>query len=393
MQVFLVGGAVRDTLLHKPIKDKDFVVVGTTPQQMLEAGFIQVGADFPVFLHPNTHQEYALARTERKSGHGYKGFQIYADADVSLQDDLKRRDLTINAMAMQVNGLFDETLKDGNIIDPYGGLQDLKNKTLRHVSSAFCEDPLRVLRVARFYSRYYLDGFSIHSETLDMMKDLVKNDELSHLSDERIWQESDRATQQNSPHIYWQTLWDIGAIDKLSLAFSESWQHAPTRQLVFDALALSAKMNASITQRIALLLFSLQTQPKTQHNKKQELYDAQTLGKFNKIPKFHRQFAQQLVQNFSALTCIDSLSADELLELITTTQAHKDICKLQDLVSTSQIWQLAKSQNLLKNAVELVQQISINDIPPDILSNLKGAAIGQYLNQMRQEKIHDLLNP
>ena len=155
MQIYLVGGAVRDRLLNRPIKDKDFVVVGATVTEMLEAGFKQVGADFPVFLHPDSHEEYALARTERKQGSGYKGFSVHASPDVSLKDDLQRRDLTINAMAIEVISLTDDTPVSGDVIDYYGGLEDIEHKTLRHVSSAFSEDPLRVLRAARFYARYY----------------------------------------------------------------------------------------------------------------------------------------------------------------------------------------------------------------------------------------------
>ena len=155
MQIYLVGGAVRDQLLGRPIKDKDYVVVGATVAQMLSAGFVQVGADFPVFLHPKTHEEYALARTERKQGVGYQGFSIHASIDVTLQEDLQRRDLTINAMAIEVTSLTDDTPLTGEVLDYYGGLDDLANKTLRHVSPAFSEDPLRVLRTARFYGRYY----------------------------------------------------------------------------------------------------------------------------------------------------------------------------------------------------------------------------------------------
>ena len=145
MQIYLVGGAVRDQLLARPIKDKDFVVVGATVAEMLDAGFQQVGADFPVFLHPNSHEEYALARTERKEGLGYKGFSVHASPDVSLKEDLQRRDLTINAMAIEVTSLTDDTPINGDVIDYYGGMADIESKTLRHVSGAFSEDPLRVL--------------------------------------------------------------------------------------------------------------------------------------------------------------------------------------------------------------------------------------------------------
>ncbi|MFU2364762.1 MAG: fused tRNA nucleotidyltransferase/2',3'-cyclic phosphodiesterase/2' nucleotidase/phosphatase Cca, partial [Enterobacteriaceae bacterium] len=176
MKIYLVGGAVRDALLGLPVKDRDWVVVGSTPQEMLDAGYQQVGRDFPVFLHPQTHEEYALARTERKSGSGYTGFTCYAAPDVTLEDDLKRRDLTINALAQDDNG---------EIIDPYNGLGDLQNRLLRHVSPAFGEDPLRVLRVARFAARYAHLGFRIADETLTLMREMTHAGELEHLTPER----------------------------------------------------------------------------------------------------------------------------------------------------------------------------------------------------------------
>ena len=173
MQTYLVGGAVRDKLLGRPIKDRDWVVVGSTPRQMLAQGYQAIGADFPVFLHPNTKEEYALARIERKVGAGYTGFSCDASSGVTLEEDLLRRDLTINAMA---------TDNQGKIIDPYNGQQDLKHKLLRHVSAAFVEDPLRVLRVARFAARYYNLGFCIAPETLTLMQTIVANGELTTLS-------------------------------------------------------------------------------------------------------------------------------------------------------------------------------------------------------------------
>jgi tRNA nucleotidyltransferase (CCA-adding enzyme) len=203
MQIYLVGGAVRDKLLGYPIKDQDWVVVGSTSQQMLAQGYQAVGADFPVFLHPKTKQEYALARIERKVAKGYNGFSCDASSEVSLEEDLLRRDLTINAMAMD---------EQGNIIDPYNGQQDLKNKLLRHVSAAFIEDPLRVLRVARFAARYYGLGFRIAPETLALMQAIVANDELTALSAERVWQETARSLMENHPEVYFENLRACGAL-------------------------------------------------------------------------------------------------------------------------------------------------------------------------------------
>jgi tRNA nucleotidyltransferase (CCA-adding enzyme) len=206
MKTYLVGGAVRDKLLGLPVKDRDHVVVGATPEQMTALGFKPVGADFPVFLHPETKEEYALARTERKSGRGYKGFTVYAALDVTLEDDLRRRDLTINAMAE------DET---GNLVDPFGGAADLKAGILRHVSPAFAEDPVRVLRVARFAARYADRGFRVADETLALMRGMVDNGEVDHLVAERVWQELEGALGTNAPSRFFDVLRDCGALARL----------------------------------------------------------------------------------------------------------------------------------------------------------------------------------
>jgi len=206
MKIYLVGGAVRDKLLGLPVQDRDYVVVGATPEEMTARGFKPVGADFPVFLHPETKEEYALARTERKSGRGYKGFTVYAAPDVTLEDDLRRRDLTINAMSE------DEA---GNLVDPFGGAADLKAGILRHVSPAFAEDPVRVLRVARFAARYADRGFRIADETLALMRQLVGSGEVDHLVAERVWQELEGALGEKTPARFFETLRACGALVRL----------------------------------------------------------------------------------------------------------------------------------------------------------------------------------
>jgi tRNA nucleotidyltransferase (CCA-adding enzyme) len=206
MHVFLVGGAVRDQLLGIAVKDRDYVVIQSTPEKMLAKGFTQVGKDFPVFLHPTTGEEYALARTERKQSSGHKGFTCYAGQDVSLEEDLARRDLTINAIAQSV---------DQQLIDPYLGQKDLKNKILRHVSPAFIEDPLRVLRVARFAARFAKLGFTIASQTQQLMADITTSGELQSLPPERIWAETEKALETDSPQVYFQVLRDCGALAAL----------------------------------------------------------------------------------------------------------------------------------------------------------------------------------
>lgn len=204
MKTYIVGGAVRDELLGLPVKDRDHVVVGATPEEMVARGFTPVGQDFPVFLHPQTHEEYALARTERKSGHGYKGFTVYAAPEVTLEEDLRRRDLTVNAMAL------DET---GTIIDPYGGQADLQARVFRHVSDAFAEDPVRILRVARFAARF--TDFSVAPETLTLMREIVDAGEVDALVPERVWQELSRGLMEKQPSRMFQVLRECGALAKL----------------------------------------------------------------------------------------------------------------------------------------------------------------------------------
>ncbi len=206
MQVYKVGGCVRDELLGLPVKDRDWVVVGATPEEMRAAGYKPVGKDFPVFLHPQTHEEYALARTERKTAPGYTGFAFHAAPDVSLEADLQRRDLTINAMA--------ET-ETGELIDPYQGRADLEHRLLRHVSSAFMEDPVRILRVARFAARLAEFDFQVAEETRQLMREMVTNGEVDALVPERVWQETVRALGEATPTRFFEVLRDCGALARL----------------------------------------------------------------------------------------------------------------------------------------------------------------------------------
>lgn len=206
LEVYLVGGAVRDDLLGRPVKERDWVVVGNTPEDMLDRGFRKVGKDFPVFLHPKTHEEYALARTERKTAAGYHGFEVHASPDVTLKEDLLRRDLTVNALAKDSNG---------NIIDYYNGLEDLTQKRLRHVSPAFAEDPVRILRIARFAARYETYGFCVADETMSLMRDMVDSGEADSLVAERVWQETAKALTEKTPRVFFETLRECGALARV----------------------------------------------------------------------------------------------------------------------------------------------------------------------------------
>jgi tRNA nucleotidyltransferase (CCA-adding enzyme) len=226
VKVYLVGGAVRDELLGLPVKERDYVVVGATPEEMVRGGYKPVGKDFPVFLHPQTHEEYALARTERKSGRGYKGFKVYASPEVTLEEDLKRRDLTINAMAKA---------EDGTLVDPFGGAKDLAAKVLRHVSEAFAEDPVRILRVARFAARF---AFRVADETMQLMKAMVESGEADHLVAERVWQEFAKGLAEPRAELMFEVMQRCGFL-KNALPEIKRWPKAFSGSLPvrFTALA------------------------------------------------------------------------------------------------------------------------------------------------------------
>ena len=267
MQTYLVGGAVRDALLGLPVKDRDWVVVGATPEQLLAQGYLPVGRDFPVFLHPRTHEEYALARTERKTGPGYHGFVFHAAPDVSLQEDLARRDLTINAMAVAAHSLNpDGTLgaDKNNIIDPWGGQADLAQRRFRHVTPAFREDPVRILRVARLAARFA--DFSVAPETTQLMQEMVQSGEADHLVAERVWQELARGLMENTPSRMFAVLRECGALERVLPEVERLWgvpQRADyhpeidTGVHLMMVLDMSARLQTPLPVRLACLLHDL----------------------------------------------------------------------------------------------------------------------------------------
>lgn len=214
LNVYLVGGAVRDKLLNREIVERDWLVIGASVDKMLQLGFNQVGKDFPVFLHPQSKEEYALARTERKQGKGYTGFACYAEPDVTIEQDLLRRDLTVNAIAQA---------EDGTMIDPYNGQADIKNKLLRHVSPAFAEDPLRVLRVARFSARYHYLDFSVAPETMQLMTEMALTGELNNLTPDRVWKEFSRSLEEQNPEVFIEVLRSCGALAVLWPSLDALW--------------------------------------------------------------------------------------------------------------------------------------------------------------------------
>ena len=259
MQIYMVGGAVRDRLLGRPVNDHDWVVVGATPEQMIELGYLPVGRDFPVFLHPETREEYALARTERKSGRGYRGFVVQTSPDVTLEDDLSRRDLTINAIASSADGVGAEA-----IFDPYGGARDLQAKVLRHVTDAFHDDPVRILRVARFAARF--TDFSVAPETMDLMRSMVAHGEADHLVAERVWQELARGLMEEQPSRMFEVLRQCGALKVVLPEVDRLWgvpQRADyhpeidTGVHLMMVLDMAARLQAPLGVRFACLTHDL----------------------------------------------------------------------------------------------------------------------------------------
>ena len=265
MKIYTVGGAVRDVLMRRPVHDRDFVVVGSTVEEMLSLGFKPVGKDFPVFLHPETRQEYALARTERKVAPGYKGFVFHASPDVTLEEDLLRRDLTINAMAMS---------EDGELVDPFGGRKDIEAKVFRHVSDAFSEDPVRILRLARFAARF--TDFTVAPETMDLMKKMVASGEVDALVPERIWKELSQGLMEEQPSRMIMILHECGALARLFPEIEALW-HVPQPEQYHPeiyagkhtmlALDYAARQNYPLTVRFAVLLHDVGKGPIIGHMK------------------------------------------------------------------------------------------------------------------------------
>ncbi len=346
MKTYLVGGAVRDLLLHYPHKEKDWVVVGSTPEEMIAHGFKPVGKDFPVFLHPQTRDEYALARTERKSGRGYTQFNFHASPDVTLEEDLKRRDLTINAIAQD---------DEGNIIDPYDGRADLKNKILRHVSPAFIEDPVRILRVARLMARFYHLGFTIAPETLVLMREMVGNGEVDALVAERVWQEWQRALQEKDPL---QFLLVLNNCEALAVLLPELVSVASHRSVEHRR-----RGNPEII--FAELLLPLSEQ------------DIKNICLRYKIPSDYKELALLAKKQQKILTEIKNSSAEQLLALFDATDAWRREERFQQLLS---IFINTDQQEHLLRLLEKLKHISVEKF---LQQGLQGEALGNALQQER----------
>lgn len=396
MQIFKVGGAVRDQLLGRPVVDTDWVVVGATPEQMRAQGYRPVGDDFPVFLHPTSGEEYALARTERKSGHGYGGFTFHTSPDVTLEDDLLRRDLTVNAMAQA---------DDGTIFDPYGGQADLAARVLRHVSPAFAEDPLRVLRVARFAARYAYLGFTVAAETLALMRSLAESGELQHLTAERIWQEFARALMEDNPEVFIEVLRDCGALKALLpevdvlFGVPQPAEHHPeidTGAHILSVLQQCARFKQTLNIRWACLLHDLgkgttkpELWPRHIAHEKHGLPLIKKVNKRFKAPNECAELALLVGEYHTHAHRALELRPETLLKLLMSFDIMRRPQRFDNFVAASEMDsrgrlgledRLYPQADYLRNAAEVVRTVSVK---PLLEQGLRGAELGLALNAER----------
>ncbi|MGO2414507.1 MULTISPECIES: polynucleotide adenylyltransferase [Cobetia] len=376
LEVYRVGGAVRDARLGWPWHECDFVVVGATVEDMQSRGFRPVGRDFPVFLHPKTQEEYALARTERKSGHGYVGFSVHASPEVTLEEDLIRRDLTINAMAEPL----DSQPGQGELVDPYGGLADLEARVLRHVSAAFSEDPLRVLRVARFLARYQGLGFTVADETRRLMVSMVESGEVSHLVAERVWKETEKALGEASPEAYFQLLDELGALAVLMPALARDAEMLRQALVKLDHLPRQLADEAEmVCWRMARLV---------EHLDRDEI---EVLAQDLRLPSAVRDAAQQarLCRELrEAAQRKGGVTATDLKAWLDGVDAWRRGERQQVLVALLAVDDtgLARLGNAVWKAATAVSPQSL------VAQGLKGAEIGRALSEQREQAIDTALS-
>ena len=402
MQTYLVGGAIRDRLLGLPAGDRDFVVVGATQEEMLARGFKPVGRDFPVFLHPDTSEEYALARTERKSGRGYRGFVVDADPSVTLEEDLARRDFTINAIAER---------EDGTLVDPFGGARDVDARVLRHVGPAFVEDPLRVLRAARFMARFASQGFTVAPETRELMREMAASGELAELVPERVWQELVRALASPTPSAFLRTLHECGAL-AVVLPEIDALYGVPQRaeyhpevdtgvhvELVCDMAAQLAPGDAligfaALVHDLGKALTPEDVLPKHIGHEHAGLAPLRGLCDRLKVPVAHRQLAK--------LACREHLNVHRLLELRDRT-VHELLARCDGFRQPERIAQLAivceadkrgraglqdrpyPQREQLLRLLDAARAVRAAEIAQD---GLEGPALGEALARARIAAIH-----
>ncbi len=400
MEVYLVGGAVRDEQLGLPVKEQDWCVVGATPDELLSEGYRQIGKHFPVFLHPETNEEYALARTERKTAAGYHGFTFHTSPDVTLEEDLSRRDLTINAMAKDANG---------NLIDPFNGMADLQDRILRHVSSSFSEDPVRILRAAKFNARFADLGFMLADETLELMSKMVCDGEADALQVDRIWQETEAALAGFNPHLYFQTLRHCGAlaiifpeIDALfGVSRSSKWHpeiDCGLRTLM--VLEQSAKLSEDFSVRFAALVYNLgkattavKTLPSYTGYEHRSIQLIKDMSKRLPIPRNCRELGILVAEYHKHCHCAFELKPSILLKLFNSIDAFRRPDRFQKFLLACQASAYDRTGfkdspypqtaylEAARNEANLVKAKQITD------TNIDGAAIGVAIDKMRIKAI------
>lgn len=396
MKTYLVGGAVRDALLNLPVKDKDWVVVGASPEEMLSQGYEQVGRDFPVFLHPETHQEYALARTERKSGSGYTGFVCYSAPDVTLEQDLQRRDLTINAIAQD---------EQGRLYDPYGGKADLDRRLLRHVSAAFNEDPLRVLRVARFAARFAHLNFVVAEETQTLMRWMAESGELNTLTPERVWKETEKALETRNPQVYFQVLRDCGA---LAVLFPEldnlygvpapaKWHpEIDTGIHTLMTLAIAAQLSPDIAVRFATLFHDVgkaltppEKWPSHHGHGPAGVPLVAALCQRLRVPNAIRDLALLVTEFHDLVHTVERQSAETLVALFDRIDAWRKPQRVEQIALTSEADARGRTGfesnaypqgDYLRQAFEMVLSVSTREV---VAAGFKGMEVREELNRRR----------
>lgn len=380
---YLVGGAVRDSLLNWPYHECDYVVVGSDVDTMISLGFQQVGKDFPVFLHPVTKEEYALARTEKKQGKGYTGFVCYASPDVTLEQDLLRRDLTINAIAKGV---------DGNLVDPFNGQEDIKNKVLRHVSPAFSEDPLRVLRVARFAARYHNLGFTVAPETIALMQDISSSGELNSLAAERVWKETEKALAEQHPATYFDVLHQSKALTALFPELDAIWQddNFACKQAAKAALIAASSLSQNIDIRFAAMCHAITSNSVNEINTETNL--VKQMCERIKVPNQTKLLAIQVHQHVKQILDVQHLSPKAILTLFNQLDIWRKGEFFVQVITTCQAISLALTENKDhftqgENLLKLAEQTRQVQAKPFVEQGLQGLEIKKAISAKRLELI------
>ena len=374
MKIYLVGGAVRDQIMGLSVKDKDYVVVGSTSEEMVKLGYKPVGKDFPVFLHPKTHHEYALARTERKVSKGYKGFKVYASKEVTLEEDLKRRDLTINAIAKDTKGQF---------FDPFQGIKDIKNKVLRHVSPAFVEDPIRVLRIARFSARFH--KFKIHPKTELILKQIVKNKEIEALASERIWHEFSVGFSEKKSYLMFEVLHRCGAL-KLLLPEMNYVKHKNSMKKSFE---YAAKSNYSAEIKAALFFMYL-------YPIKPNIKLLEKIYTRLSVPNAVKKLTEKTILNLSDLKQFKKLKPRQILDLIYKMDLFRnpdmllDVIKVFDAFIKGQSIQSKSASTTLKIMQKYLKQLNKLNLS-SISQNKRGLDIKDAIYDARLQVLTKLI--